>query len=120
MEVFPDVPPPVIVALMEQEDEKLTACISRLLKDKKEEKEQKKNQKEDKEKQESFLKREYEKINYVNEKSVLNYYINKIDELTDRLELAQKDKLEPTFLQGYSSQIMEYRNYSKKTEQDET
>ncbi len=48
------------------------------------------------------------------------YYINKIDELTDRLELAQKDKLEPTFLQGYSSQIMEYRNYSKKTEQDET
>lgn len=48
------------------------------------------------------------------------FYINKIDELTDRLELAQRDKLEPTFLQGYSSQIMEYRNYSKKTEQDET
>ena len=48
------------------------------------------------------------------------YYINKIDELTDRLELAQKDKLEQKFLQGYSSQIMEYRNYSKKTEQDET
>lgn len=48
------------------------------------------------------------------------YYINKIDELTDRLELAHRDKLEPTFLQGYSSQIMEYRNYSKKTEQDET
>lgn len=48
------------------------------------------------------------------------YYINKINELTDRLELAQRDKLEPTFLQGYSSQIMEYRNYSKKTEQDET
>lgn len=47
------------------------------------------------------------------------YYINKINELTDRLDLTQRDKLEPTFLQGYSSQIMEYRNYSKKSEQDE-
>lgn len=46
------------------------------------------------------------------------FYINKINELTDRLDLTQKDKLEPTFLQGYSSQIMEYRNYSKKSEQD--
>lgn len=47
------------------------------------------------------------------------FYINKINELTDRLDLTQRDKLDPTFLQGYSSQIMEYR-YSKKTEQDET
>ena len=31
------------------------------------------------EKQESFLKREYEKLNYINEESILNYYINKID-----------------------------------------
>lgn len=46
------------------------------------------------------------------------FYINKINELTDRLDLTQKDKLEPSFLQGYSSQIMEYRNYSKKSEQD--
>lgn len=46
------------------------------------------------------------------------FYINRINELTDRLDLTVKDKLEPTFLQGYSSQIMEYRNYSKKTEPD--
>lgn len=49
------------------------------------------------------------------------FYINRINELTDRLntlDFIKKDKLEPTFLQGYSSQIMEYRNYSKKTEPD--
>ena len=50
------------------------------------------------------------------------FYINRIDELIDRLEtmdFLKKDKLEPTFLQGYSSQIMEYRRYSKKTEPEE-
>lgn len=50
-----------------------------------------------------------------------HFYINRIHELTDRLEkmdFMKKEKLEPTFLQGYSSQIMEYRNYSKKTEPD--
>ena len=31
------------------------------------------------ENQESFLKREYEKLNYINQESILNYYINKID-----------------------------------------
>ncbi len=49
------------------------------------------------------------------------FYIDRINELTDRLntlDFIKKDKLEPTFLQGYSSQIMEYRNYSKKTEAD--
>ncbi len=49
------------------------------------------------------------------------FYIDRINELTDRLntlDFIKKDKLEPTFLQGYSSQIMEYRNYSKKTEPD--
>lgn len=48
-----------------------------------------------------------------------SFYINKIIELTDRLDMTQKDKLEATFLQGYSSQIMEYRNHSRKSEQDE-
>ena len=47
------------------------------------------------------------------------FYLDQIDKLTDRLDFSQKDKLEPTFLQGYSSQIMEYRNFSKKTELDE-
>lgn len=43
------------------------------------------------------------------------YYIDRMDQLTDRLELTDKDKLEPTFLQGYSCQIMEYRGYFKKS-----
>lgn len=46
------------------------------------------------------------------------FYIDQMDKLTARLDFSQRDKLEPTFLQGYSSQIMEYRNYSKKTEPD--
>lgn len=44
------------------------------------------------------------------------FYCNRINELVDRLDMNQKDKLEPTFLQGYSSQMMEYRNYLKKAE----
>lgn len=46
------------------------------------------------------------------------FYVDQMDKLTARLDFSQRDKLEPTFLQGYSSQIMEYRNYSKKTEPD--
>lgn len=46
------------------------------------------------------------------------FYIDQMDKLTARLDFSQRDKLEPTFLQGYSSQIMEYRNYSKKMEPD--
>lgn len=48
------------------------------------------------------------------------FYVEQIDKLTARLDFSQKDKLEPTFLQGYSSQIAEYRNYSKKSENEET
>lgn len=46
------------------------------------------------------------------------YYVNKLDELTCRLDLTRRDKLEPTFLQGYSSQIVEYRSSNKKQEDD--
>lgn len=41
------------------------------------------------------------------------FYGNRINELTQRLDFNQKDKLGPTFLQGYSSQMMEYRNHTK-------
>ncbi|MCI9071497.1 MAG: type I-C CRISPR-associated protein Cas8c/Csd1 [Lachnospiraceae bacterium] len=44
------------------------------------------------------------------------FYIHKLAELTDRLDMSQRDRLEPTFLQGYSSQIIEYRNSSRKQE----
>ena len=46
------------------------------------------------------------------------FYVDQIDKLTDRLDFSQKDKLEPTFLQGYSSQITEYRNYTGKSENE--
>lgn len=39
------------------------------------------------------------------------FYVNQMDELTSRLDFTQKEKLDPSFLQGYSSQIMQYRNY---------
>lgn len=45
------------------------------------------------------------------------FYSNRINELTRRLDLNQKEKLDPTFLQGYSSQMMEYRNHHIKAEQ---
>lgn len=48
------------------------------------------------------------------------FYIDQINKLTDRLDFSQKDKLEPTFLQGYSSQITEYRNYFKQSGNEET
>lgn len=47
------------------------------------------------------------------------YYIERMEQLTAKLELKNRDKLEPTFLQGYSCQIMEYRGYFKKTEQED-
>ncbi len=48
------------------------------------------------------------------------YYINRMDELTARLDFMKKDKLEPAFLQGYSCQIMEYRGYFKRTGNEES
>ncbi len=47
------------------------------------------------------------------------FYVERIYQLTDRLSqlgLMEKGKLEPAFLQGYSCQMMEYRNYIKKSE----
>lgn len=48
------------------------------------------------------------------------YYVQRIDELTSRLELTDKSKLEPTFLQGYSCQMMEYREHFKKAGQEQS
>ena len=47
------------------------------------------------------------------------YYIDRMEQLTAKLDFKNRDKLEPTFLQGYSCQIMEYRGYFKKTEQED-
>lgn len=47
------------------------------------------------------------------------YYVQRIDELTSRLELTDKRKLEPTFLQGYSCQMMAYREHIKKAGQEQ-
>ena len=38
-----------------------------------------KDESEENKQKDSFLKREYEKLNYINNESILNYYINKID-----------------------------------------
>lgn len=48
------------------------------------------------------------------------YYVDRIIELTSRLELTDKSKLEPTFLQGYSCQMMEYREHFKKAGQEQS
>lgn len=48
------------------------------------------------------------------------FYVNRINELIAELDLSQRDKLEPTFLQGYSSQIIEYRDHFKKSEEDKS
>lgn len=48
-----------------------------------------------------------------------SYYTDRMEQLTARLDFAKRDKLEPTFLQGYSCQIMEYRGYFKKEEHEE-
>lgn len=39
------------------------------------------------------------------------FYVNQMDELTDRLDFTRREKLDPTFLQGYSSQIVQYRHH---------
>jgi len=46
-------------------------------------------------------------------------YIDRMEQLTARLDLTKRDKLEPVFLQGYSCQIMEYRGYFKKSGNEE-
>lgn len=48
------------------------------------------------------------------------FYIDRMNELTARLDLTQKDKLEPTFLQGYSCQLMYYREHFKKQNSEKT
>lgn len=48
------------------------------------------------------------------------FYIGRMDELTERLDFTKKEKLEPTFLQGYSCQMMEYRKYFKKAEKEQS
>ncbi len=74
-------------------------------------KEEEKNEHE--EKQESFLKREYEKLNYINQESILNYYINKIDLMKPaeekyniiypfRFNLSQKEAMENVFKSNIS------------------
>lgn len=55
--------------------------ICKYVKDENNEEEQKEIQK-----GESFLKKEYEKLNYINEESVLNYYINKINPQKPHIE----------------------------------
>lgn len=44
------------------------------------------------------------------------FYVNRLDELVDKLDFTQKGKLEPIFLQGYSSQMVNYRNHFKQNE----
>lgn len=46
------------------------------------------------------------------------FYVEKLDEITDKLDITDKSKLEPTFLQGYSCQMMAYRGYFKKNDAD--
>lgn len=82
--------------------------ISNYVKNGKEEEEN-----EEKEKQESFLKREYEKLNYINQESILNYYINKLDLIKPieeryniiypfRFNLSQKEAMENVFKSNIS------------------
>ncbi|MGN1148991.1 MAG: type I-C CRISPR-associated protein Cas8c/Csd1, partial [Lachnospiraceae bacterium] len=42
------------------------------------------------------------------------FYVKRLSSLESRLDFTQKNKLEPTFLQGYSCQLMSYRNFSKQ------
>lgn len=71
------------------------------------------NEQQETEKQESFLKREYEKLNYINQESILNYYINKMPltkftEKTNlmiypfRFNLSQKKAMENVFKNNIS------------------
>ena len=77
----------------------------------KSDKEEEENEQE--EKQESFLKKEYEKLNYINQESILNYYINKIDLMKPteeehniiypfRFNLSQKEAMENVFKSNIS------------------
>lgn len=81
--------------------------ISKYVKSGNEENEEKNNHKE------SFLKKEYEKLNYIHSESVLNYYINKMDlkksneERSDliypfRFNLSQKQAMENVFKSNIS------------------
>ena len=49
-----------------------------------------------------------------------SFYIDHAEELTARLDLTKREKLEPTFLQGYSCQMMEYRKYFKETGKEQS
>lgn len=46
------------------------------------------------------------------------FYIEQLDKLSARLDMSDKSKLQPTFLQGYSSQIVAYRDYLKQHKDD--
>lgn len=46
------------------------------------------------------------------------FYVEQLDKLTSKLDLTNKSKLEPTFLQGYSCQMMAYWGYFKKNDAD--
>lgn len=47
------------------------------------------------------------------------FYADRMDELTGKLDFTEKGKLEPTFLQGYSSQLTAYRNFKNKDSEAE-
>ncbi|MBD5497565.1 MAG: type I-C CRISPR-associated protein Cas8c/Csd1 [Lachnospiraceae bacterium] len=42
------------------------------------------------------------------------FYVEQLDKIAAELDFAEKSKLEPTFLQGYSCQMMAYWGYFKK------
>lgn len=46
------------------------------------------------------------------------YYIEQLDKIAAELDFTEKSKLEPTFLQGYSCQMMAYWGYFKKNDAD--
>lgn len=46
------------------------------------------------------------------------FYVERMEKLTSKLDLTDKSKLEPTFLQGYSCQMMAYWGYFKKNDAD--
>lgn len=46
------------------------------------------------------------------------FYVEQLDKIAAKLNFAEKSKLEPTFLQGYSCQMMAYRGYFKKNDAD--
>ena len=46
------------------------------------------------------------------------FYVEQLDKIAAELDFAEKSKLEPTFLQGYSCQMMAYWGYFKKNDAD--